>query len=131
MHETRACYTCRKEKPTKAKGEALACILLQFDPPRDLARLQEYAGWFQGEGGELMRRVDGLSELRVYRNVTGESPVVTAIVFFNEMPTALAAARSPFWQQLVGNLTRWGCDGIQVTLLEPSPILPALRSSSS
>ncbi|MBI4236444.1 MAG: hypothetical protein HY688_03700 [Chloroflexi bacterium] len=102
----------------------MACILVQFDPPRDPAALEEYARWFRGDAARMMRSIEGLTEARAFRNVTGTSPLVTTIAFFQDLPQALAAARSPLWNQLVASLSRWGCDNLLVTLLESSPILP-------
>lgn len=104
----------------------MACILVQFDPPRDPKSFEEYAHWFLEDGARLIRATEGLSDLHVFRNVTGQSPVVTAIAYFPEMRGALAAARSSLWSEMVSGLSRWGCDNLQVTLLEPSPILPGM-----
>ena len=102
----------------------MACVLCQFDPPTDTAMLGEYTRWFAGEGLADLRAIEGLQELRVFRNYSGGSPLVTAMAFFPDVRSALQLAASDTWRTLAANLARWGCGDLLLTVLEPSPIVP-------
>ena len=103
----------------------MTCVLCQFDSPTDPALLEEYARWFAGEGLASLHAIEGLQELRVFRNYSGGRPLVTAMAFFPDIRLALQLAASDTWRTLAANLARWRCSDILLTVLEPSPIVPA------
>lgn len=102
----------------------MACVLCQFDLPQEPAELQAYSEWVVKEGINLILDSDGLTEMRVFRNLTGGSPQVTALIFFKDASSALRAASSTGWHALVTALTRYHCRDVTLTLLGPSPLFP-------
>ena len=107
----------------------MVCVLCQFNPPTDPVLLGEYSRWFTGEGLEQIQAIEGLQEMRVFRNYSGDSPLVTAMVFFPDLRSALQMADSDMWRTLVANLTRWRCEDVMLTVLEPSPLVSQYERS--
>ena len=102
----------------------MICVLIQYELPSDKASLAQYTSWVTGDGMKQFMALKGLRELRLYRDHSELSPEVVAMLFFQDLPSALPAASSEVWQKLVTNLTIWGSTGPQLRILEPSPLFP-------
>ena len=101
----------------------MANILCQYTFPTDQTSLNQYESWItQGVLDEVMT-LEGLVELRAFRDYAAARPRVTIFLSFRDLKSALQAASAGVWRALVSNLTYWGATGVEVTLLEPSPLL--------
>jgi hypothetical protein len=109
----------------------MACVMCQFDLPKDPEKLAAYSRWVATEGLADILRGDGLTEMRVYRNHAGASPQVTALIFFLDSASALRMANSPAWHALAAGLTNFGCEDLTLTLLEPSHIIPPFKNPNA
>jgi len=77
-----------------------------------------------GEGVKQVLALPGLQEFHAYREYSAVNPRITAMLFFEDLRSALQVASSEVWLTMVSNLTRWGSVGAQISVLEPSPLLP-------
>ncbi len=102
----------------------MICVLCQFDPPADPDLMKRYITWFAGDGLRNVLGIEELDELRVYKNYSETSPMVTAMLFFPDVRPALQAAQSPRWHNLLSNLTKWKCKDITLTVLVPTDMIP-------
>ena len=101
----------------------MACVLCQYDPPDDDGLVAEYESWLRQGGLDEALSLDGVEGFRAYRNYGMTWPVVTAMIFFSDLKSALQAADTAAWRCIVANLTRMGCRDITLTVLVPSPIV--------
>lgn len=102
----------------------MACVLCRYELPNDQTTLDEYGSWITGDGLRRLLSLKGLKEFRAYRDYGGAGLRITGILLFSDLRSALGAASSDIWKDLMANLTRWGCQGVELSVLEPSPLLP-------
>lgn len=102
----------------------MTCVLCQFDLPQEADQMTAYSAWIRGGGLKGILAIEGLTEMRVYRNIAESSPQVTAMIFFKDTHTAMKAASTSAWPELVSALTRYHCRDVTLTLLDTSPLFP-------
>ena len=103
----------------------MACtIMLQYDPPANPVKLQEYSAWVTSEVIPSILNAEGAKEVRGYRAVGEGSPQVTALLEFEELNHAISFMASEAWTFIVTTSRSVGIGTLQVTLMIPSPLVP-------
>jgi hypothetical protein len=87
--------------------------------------MPEYVAWITGPGMKQVLTLQGLQEVKAFReHTTLLTPRIMAMLFFIDLRPALQAASSDAWLNILSNLTRLGAPGVELTVLEPSPLFP-------
>ena len=102
----------------------MICVLCRYELPNDQAQLADYGSWITDEGIKQILQLEGLREIRAYRDCGTTGERTTGIMLFEDLRSALNVASSDIWRDFMTNMSRWGCTEVELSVLEPSPLLP-------
>ena len=102
----------------------MVLVLCRYDLPTDQVSLGEYNSWITSDGLRKIVALRGLQEFHAFRDYNSPNPRSTVTLSFKDMTSALQAASSDAWAETLTNSTRWGSSGVELTVLEPSPVFP-------
>lgn len=103
----------------------MACVFVSYKLPNYEEGRELYERWMVNRGLEHVMKLQGLKEVRSFRDLDEENGKVSAMPFFESLADALKIAGSNSWQHVMANFSAFGIDDVQLTFLKSSPLVPS------